>query len=128
MLLCFVHILTFISGAFDMKITEVQYLPTLRSENYKVASKKSHTSRAFQYYKEVTSISLKISFDFVELSLTKLNNSLHYNSKHHETTLVYLYSLKAFQRYCNKKESNSLNNNKKKDLKFIHTLLGVNKP
>ncbi len=89
MLLCFVHILMFISGAFDMKITEVQYLPNLRSKNYKVASKKSHSSRAFQYYKEVTSISLKISFDFVELSLTKLNNSLHCNSKHHETTLVY---------------------------------------
>jgi hypothetical protein len=104
----------FISGAYHMKINQVQYLPNLRSKNYKIASKKSQSSRAFEYYKEVTSISLKINFDFVELSLKKLNNSLHCNSKHHETTLVYFYSSKAFQRYCNKKENNSLNNNKKK--------------
>jgi hypothetical protein len=95
----------FISGAYHMKIIQVQYLPNIRSKNYKVASKKSHWSRAFQYYKEITSISLKNIFDFVELSLKKLNNSVHCNSELHETTLVYLYSSKAFQRYCNNKKT-----------------------
>jgi hypothetical protein len=44
-------------------------------KNYKVICKQSHSSKAFQQYKQQPALFVKkISFDFVEFSLAKLSN------------------------------------------------------
>jgi len=77
------------------------------SQNNKVNSKKSQSSRAFQYYKEFTSICLKILvlifLNFLWKNDWIFNNSRTINPNNMESPSYNPYSQKAFQLYqlCN---------------------------
>jgi hypothetical protein len=70
-----------------MKTIDLQYVLHLRSKSYKISSTKTSVLRGFQLYQEHAPICLNsFSFDFIEISMTKLFNIhyfLHYRSMNH---------------------------------------------
>ncbi len=82
---------------------KIQYPPHLRSKNYEIASKISHSSKAFQEYQKFALISLKylvfILLNFLSQKCSIFNNFHLVGPNTTKSPQCTFCSLRAFQQY-----------------------------